>query len=93
MNRLVPPLTPNARWELDLEMKQKKYISTRYSKKVDMHTFVDSVADELVYCNINVIMKKNWPRKLCKTLTNFIWLQALMGFSREKMAIWISQAL
>lgn len=53
-------------------MKQKKYISTRYSKKVDMHTFVDSVADELVYCIINVIMKKNWPRKLCKTLTNFI---------------------
>lgn len=50
----------------------EKYISTRNSKKVDMHTFVDSVADELVYCIINVIMKKNWPRKLCKTLTNFI---------------------
>lgn len=58
-----------------------------------MHTFMDSVADELVYCIINVIMKKNCPRKLCKTLTNFIGLQALMGFSREKMAIWISQAL
>lgn len=67
MYGLIPLLTPNARWEPDVEMKQKIHFKP-LQKKVDKCTFVDSVANELVYYIINTIMKKNWRWKLCKTL-------------------------
>lgn len=59
-----------------------------------MHTFVDSVVDELVYCIINVIMKKKLASKTLQNLDKFYLIASSDGvFPRKNGHLGFSSSL